>query len=495
MATGTGGWNEQPSGRHVDTPRPPPLFDPFCPDNMSHRPPGYRTPNPLPPLSEDSFSFDPQPARTQESAGAGPLPAQPNATQDNYASAPTATPAPTGRPTHSYMAQMATLQAYAPQGFVFTPVPDGGFGTHDFPDPEHLIHGMSSGRVAEIWRENGRTTLFLEIYGIRHPSPQRIRTLTDVVTAAFSAMTHTTGFRVISPVAAHPAHRRSSPSTFTLVNVPENIVEMVVNQRVWSSTLLTILAYRRAITLPDFLCRLVNLTQDPELDVARMVWEAFNGPHILPTLLRFARTNPRFNGMATEEAANVVLSSLRVHITTLDDNRLVAAVYCTSPAATIHEWREWRDAVRRAPFVSDIQEATVAQLALCAGCHSAAHPTDLCPYPTLPGWNAPPLRPRPQAVGNVADLGPSSLTAQGDAAGPSNFNSNRSQRGRGAPGAGRGGGGGRQNNGRRGANGNGNGNNNGGGSGYKNGDGGKRGRDAYNGDRYDRYDHDHDSYL
>ncbi|KAL1939369.1 hypothetical protein VTO73DRAFT_9925 [Trametes versicolor] len=489
----TGGWDDRswsaPStSTRNDTPRPPPLVDPFCPSNMSHRPPNYREPMSFEMPRDVSFNL---PAVTEEAppeAGLVPSQIHPEHGSGQLPSTSSAPPATTARRTHTYIAQMATLQAYSPQGFVFTAAPDGGFGPHDFPDPEHLIHGMASGRVADIWRENGRTTLFVENYGIRHPSPRLIRTLTDGVTAAFSAMTRTTGFRVIEPVAAHPAHRWSSPSTFTLTGVPEHVVDAVVNQRVWLSTFLTLLAYRRAITLPNFLCRLVDLTQDPELDVARMVWEAFNGPSILPTLLRFARGNSRFNGMGTEEAANIILSSLRVHVTTLDDNSLVAAVYCDSPAATVSDWREWRDTVRRASFRFGDQIATVAQLALCAGCHSAAHSTELCPLPLLPGWNAPPPRPRPrpQPARDTTDLGPSSLTAQGDVAGPSTFN--RSMRGRGSSNSNRGGGGGgRQGNGRRGVgNGNGSGGGNGGGNGGGKGNGGKRGRNGYDGNHYDR---------
>ncbi|EIW55532.1 uncharacterized protein TRAVEDRAFT_50018 [Trametes versicolor FP-101664 SS1] len=421
-------WSDRSENSSNIPARAPLLPEPFCPDNMSHRPPNYRPPTPFP-RGYDGV-LDTAPRSSGNGAGPSSRAARALTQREPPQSGQSPSPFPQDGRFHTYVAQMATLQAYAPQGFGFTPAPAGGFGPHDFGDPEHLIYGMASDRVEELWQEEPTTTALIEVHGTRHPSPQLIQAQTDLITTVVAAATNETDFRVIGPEAEHPTRRKYSPSTYALVKLRATAILALVTQRIWSSELITLSVFRRVITLPDFLCLLEGVKQHPELDIARTVWETFNGPHILPALLRYLRANPKYNRMHQEVAANIVLSSLRVHVTALNNGNLVAAIYCTSPAATVAEWRVWRDTILRAPFHVRDDVVIPSQPSLCGGCHSASHPTDLCPYPGVPDWHATPQRSRLAITqrDNV-DLGPSTATLQGDQAGPSTYN--RSLRGRG----------------------------------------------------------------
>ncbi|KAL1937247.1 hypothetical protein VTO73DRAFT_13916 [Trametes versicolor] len=176
---------------------------------------------------------------------------------------------------------------------------------------------------------------------------------------------------------------------------------------------MTTLTLPQSPYLGHFLFNLGGFAHDNDGDIIRTVWETFNGPQILPTIMRLACGNPAFSNVSPEEAASVILASLEVQVSTLDNGNLVAA---------------WRDGMLGVRFRSLFNStATARRASRCAGCHSASHLTHLCPFPTVPGWNTPPPTDRDQ----LPSLCPAGQpTAQGDPNAPARFG--RNLRGRGA---------------------------------------------------------------
>ncbi|KAI9069622.1 hypothetical protein FKP32DRAFT_1671216 [Trametes sanguinea] len=315
-------------------------------------------------------------------------------------------PSQSGRAT-TYTSQLATMQAYAPQGYDWTPTPPGGFPAHDFPDPEHLTRGMAADRLQALGREDLDGIVLIEVHGVRNPTPAQTRQITDSLTAAISSITAESAFRVVPP-------ETNSSSTWAIVRLSPRGVGTVVNRRAWASRPLTFYGYPPRLPIPRFLCVLGGFAHDRDGDILHTVWSTFNGPHILPSILNLVQSNPAYANMSPDEAANAVLSSLEVRVSCLDNGNILAAVYCDSPTASIPRWREWRDAIARVPFRSLFNSTAHARRpTLCDGCHGASHPTHLCPMQDVPGWVAPAM------TSNRSHAGPSRPHNPFDAPGPS----------------------------------------------------------------------------
>ncbi|KAI9060723.1 hypothetical protein FKP32DRAFT_1678679 [Trametes sanguinea] len=350
----------------------------------------------------------------------GPSPERPLYRPADLAPPPANAPAVRQRTT--YTAQMATLRAYAPQGFSFTAPPEAGFEPHDFPDPEYLLRGMAPDRMQALWAEEDAGTVLLELYGPRTATPGRIRQLTDSITAAIASITGETDFRVVPPeLEWHDQVEEVDDSAiFAAVRLTPAGARTLTSQRVWSSPTVTFFAYPRLTPIPTFLCTLGGFAHDRDGDIIHTVWATFNGPRILPAILQLVQTNPAYMDRAPDEAANAVLSSLTVQVSYLDNGNIIAAVYCESPTNSLTRWREWRDLIASTPFRSLFNSTARARRPrLCDGCHSASHPTHLCPLPDLPGWNAPPLRTPATWPGANALTAPPSADDTAAPAGPS----------------------------------------------------------------------------
>ncbi|KAH9850866.1 hypothetical protein C2E23DRAFT_860887 [Lenzites betulinus] len=290
---------------------------------------------------------------------------------------------------------LATLQPYAPQGITFTPVPEGGYPPHDFGDPEQLLWGLSREFIADLWAQPEGTVVLLQIHGEHYPPAGRVRQITEQLTAAVRVLTSEAGFRIVAPEPQRDARgaQLTSPTTWAAVRLSPQGANTLISRRVISGGPTTFYAYERAIRFPTFLVALGGFTEDEGGEIMEAVWATFNGPQILPVIIRLARTNPALATLSPEDAAAAVISSLIVRVQTMDNGNNIASIYCESPTNSVHMWRRWRDVVAQTPFRSFLNRTGTARTAsICAGCHSVSHPTHLCPHPAVPGWNGPPVQ-------------------------------------------------------------------------------------------------------
>lgn len=339
----------------------------------------------------------------------------------------TSTALNTGR---TYTSRLATLEPYAPQRLAFTPAPAQGWDTIHRIDPEELLGGVDPEKLAGLLEEDPNSTVMVRLYGVRHPTPNQVREATENLTTLTREATRETGFKIIPPDASAYSEgtQRGEPPVWAIVRLSRGAAQRFVNGQVFSSQLLSAFTAALDSSPGRFLFNLGGFTHDDDGDIIRTVWETFNGPQILPSIIRLARGNPAFSNMSPEEAASVVLASLEVQVSTLDNGNLVAAVFCDSPTASTPLWRQWRDNMLGIRFRSLFNStATVRRPSRCGGCHSASHLTHLCPFPAVPGWYTAPPADRDLAQSQRPTLGRN--TAQGDPNAPARFQ--RAPRGRG----------------------------------------------------------------
>lgn len=331
-----------------------------------------------------------------------------------------------------YTARLSTLEPYVPQRLVFTPAPEQGWDTIHRNDPEELLASVDREKLPGLLEEDAECTVMVQIYNLHNPSTAQIREITENLTLLTREITGETTFKIIPPEAARndESSPRHATPVWPIVRLSREGARALIEGQVYSAPLITALTSPRPPRLGRFLFNLGGFGHDDDGDIIRTVWETFNGPQILPNIMRLARGNPAFSNVSPEEAASVILASLEVQVSTLDNGNLVAAVFCDSPTASLPLWRQWRDGMLGIRFRSLFNSTATARRATrCAGCHSASHLTHLCPFPMVPGWNAAPPTDREQTTLQRPTTGGQS-TAQGDPNAPARFG--RNPRGRGA---------------------------------------------------------------
>ncbi|KAH9853532.1 hypothetical protein C2E23DRAFT_884704 [Lenzites betulinus] len=336
-----------------------------------------------------------------------------------------------------FVGKMATLQPYEPQGFVFTPAPEGGFGTHDFRDQFYLIRDIHPDKVRQIIDEPNGTTILVEPWGACEQSATALRLMTARITAAIASETKETAFRVVQPEPDRTGRPKTHAGTWAVIRLSSPAAERMAEQRMWSDKTITFCVHRWDFRTPKLVVRLKDLDLEHDEDLVQMVWETFNGPYVLPHIRSLIDAGHVYPVDAPpEELANYILGSLNVQVTKMGGKAVEAAVYCEPPSIKIPEWTQWREAVASAPFSTLLSRATAVIPTPCQGCHNAAHSAEYCPYPLLPGWNGP----KSAVVARPQKIVPhySGAVTQGDPASYRSFSDAARGFARGAPGPGRG---------------------------------------------------------
>ncbi|KAI9058605.1 hypothetical protein FKP32DRAFT_1680345 [Trametes sanguinea] len=360
-------------------------FAPSTPSIGLQRPP---TPRPLPSL----LPRPPSPFQL-------PSPALPRAfpALDNFR--------PPGSPTaHVQHPQLAMLAGPMPPpvlpiadiasmtGYQFTPPPPGGFPHVLFPEHDSLLNGLSELRARAIL-DPLRNPVLVQLWNVAYPSHADVANLTSAITGAVQSITGIYNFLVVppEPIWAAPGVPNSAPFTWAIFSLPPDAVHRLVDGRVWSAPAITFFAYPRPTGLPDHLFALNGFTNNFEDAILQAVQAVFYSPDAIADLIPLLQTNPDFQGRTINEAVRDFLHTLRVDSIDLRNGQFIATVATQPPSHDPDAWRDWRDRMANLPYPTGLSGTGVRRPpSLCAGCHSAAHPTHHCPFRLIPGWNAPP---------------------------------------------------------------------------------------------------------
>lgn len=281
-------------------------------------------------------------------------------------------------------------------GLAFTPPPVNGFPAVVFSEPDGVFAGLANARVSALTGTgtNRVPAVVLQVHNAASPPPHEVRAITAAIADTIRRITGELNPLVVPPEREWSAvndRRVNAPITWAVLGISDDAVRRILAQTTWSTTAITLHVYEPAIRIGRFMFVVGGFAHDHNGSVLNAVFAVFVGTVILPTIFALVQTNPQFVDVSAEAAVRAILASLEVRVSTLQNGNLLAAVFCDSPTQSIPRWREWRDTVAAQPFPSPLNSTGIARRTVpCAGCHGGDHPTHLCPFQDVQGWNAPP---------------------------------------------------------------------------------------------------------
>lgn len=361
--------------------------------------------------------------------------------------------------TATYNAAMHPHLYSVPLSSPFTSVPPGGFPVVHLADPDGLFRGLSRARGVALREE--KSCFIARLHNFDSSSQHELRQATTIVANIVTQASGEANPLVVAPerdsTNGPPSRLGPNPLSFAVIGISAEAVLRMLRQSAWSTLIGTIHVFRAVIEPTPFMFVAGGFAHDHNGCILNAIFAVFSGPDVLPYTTQLVQSHPDFVGVPPEDAARTILASLVVRVSTLQNGNLQAAVFCTPPTLTASRWVEWRGRVASRPFPHPLNSTGFARRqAPCAGCHGEDHPTHLCPFPSVPGWNAPapgttwgqaglafgngaqppPPPPPPPAAGGFASRGRSQSTRKG--ANSSMFNGHRRDQQGGGPGAGSG---------------------------------------------------------
>ncbi len=271
-----------------------------------------------------------------------------------------------------------------------TPIPREGDPEVHRQDPETFLQGMSDDWVREVWADTPGTSFTLHTFNPRFTRSygSNRRTAADI-RSAVRRITNETNFRVIAPDQS-PNNRGRGPLAWAVTGLSREGVDIILRRRTWSFKTIMFFPQRRALEIPSHLLSLEGFLEDNVEGIHAAVRSTFERPQIRQRIEQMLRANPEYATIPIDEAFRRLMSSLRVTVYTLDNDTVVANVFLCSPTRSVRVWRQWVQELRVLTFGSyHTAIARARRISTCAGCSGTDHPTHLCPFPGMQGWNGP----------------------------------------------------------------------------------------------------------
>ncbi|TFK79227.1 hypothetical protein K466DRAFT_606305 [Polyporus arcularius HHB13444] len=271
-----------------------------------------------------------------------------------------------------------------------TPIPHEGDPEVHHHDPEAHLRGLSDDWIQEVWMDPSGTSITLSTFNPRFTRSYGAnrRTASDI-RQAISSITGESTFLVIAPDQAS-MHRGTGPVEWAVTGLTTDGVELLLRRRVWSLKYITFFPRRRTLETPRLLLALEGFLDDNIENIRNAVRSTFERPQIRKRIEQMLRANPEYADIPGDEAFRRIMSSLSISVYTLDNGTIVANVFLRSPTQSIRVWRLWSQELRNITFGSyHTAIARARRITTCAGCSGADHPSHLCPFIRMAGWNGP----------------------------------------------------------------------------------------------------------
>ncbi|KAI0706716.1 hypothetical protein C8T65DRAFT_696189 [Cerioporus squamosus] len=297
----------------------------------------------------------------------------------------------------------------------FMPLPASGVAPLHLDDPEALLKGLAAERVHVIFRQPQSTMVLVRIYNGGVPRAHNVKQQSDALAEAITTITNATDFIIVPPAQSwnHELSQQDQPMTWLVLRLVAAHVRTLVRQLLWSSHRISFVALNRDLRFSRFIGRIGYYTHNVDQDIENSIRRTFAGPLILPSVRSLVASHPHIQPDQVDPAVDRVLKSLRVTVVTYPNGSIIANVYCDSPTHSVEAWRTWVAYVHTVPFWSDLNPTgSFLRPIRCAGCSGADHPTFMCPYALIAGWNGP----APGAAtieGPMAPLAPVTLPQAG----------------------------------------------------------------------------------
>ncbi|KAF8546649.1 hypothetical protein OG21DRAFT_1527693 [Imleria badia] len=210
----------------------------------------------------------------------------------------------------------------------------------------------------------------------------------------------------ISPPRPPSSQQMAMSNAFLVYDIPEQLAQTILAQRVWSTAKITFEAKAFAVTqLPPLLFTLIGFTILEVSTVHETVQRTWATQERCENIANIICTaDPSFTSTIEHDRLR---NAIQTFITTIQvehvDIKLPGGVpaLCFNimtnnpPSMDPRAWTNLCISLSTLKYHSNMDSTGKSQcMAPCAICHSHTHLTGLCPFPAIPGWNGPTTRPK-----------------------------------------------------------------------------------------------------
>ncbi|RDX49567.1 hypothetical protein OH76DRAFT_1482941 [Lentinus brumalis] len=260
-------------------------------------------------------------------------------------------------------------------------------------DPEAIIRGVKKAWIEAVWQDPTGTVVLIEVFNFQYTdNVQTVRVVVETLRKFVFVITGEDSMHVVPPELDDERLRgsRDAPRVFAVRGLTPTGAEALLSRCPWSFRAISFFAYRREIGPDTWLLALDGFLDENTQAITSAVRDVLEEPEQWQRLVTLTRGNPAFRGLSGPERADKVLDSITVKTWRLTNGNIVTNVFLIPPTRDTLKYREWTGDLRRRRYGKFINgTGTVRRVSNCMGCNSVEHPTHLCPFQDLPGWNGP----------------------------------------------------------------------------------------------------------
>lgn len=290
-----------------------------------------------------------------------------------------------------------TNRATLPQ---FTPIPNGGFPAVHMSHSAQIFDHLDN-RVLLAWFQVEHPKFLVRVFDHSGKDvAERAAILAERIRASISTIAEfvqkdAPPIRVSPPQPQGGREAKHLPTGFLVHKVTEETRNLILNQRIWSTTDLTFEALPFHCNHPPELlfCLSGFTTLDSEtiLQTVNDTWSREeNRSHIEELFSKCSLPD----GVPTYIATHNFIESARVELLDFKITGGLSVprfnVLAASPTNDAKTWTNLRSFLSALNYPTSLDGCGIATaLSACQICHSLAHPKGLCPFPLVTLWNGP----------------------------------------------------------------------------------------------------------
>lgn len=281
----------------------------------------------------------------------------------------------------------------------FTPSPEGGFPPIHLAHAAHLLDFVSSNTI-NAWLNVTGPKFLVRVFDYDGKDYETMNAiLTQRIRNVISEIMSTHKLEPINPRVAPPSpmegkNTKDFPKAFLVFDIPTEVANMVVHQRVWSSHEITIEA-RPFLSheLPtSFICLNGFTTANPDI-IAGAVRDKWTSPEILGKIVEILEKS-EIPLERCYDAAMYLCDSISVEFIDYKVAKAISLprfnIFATCPSNQPKTWTSLRVKLMTIHYPTPLDGTGIAiPFTTCTLCHSIGHPNGLCKYPDIPSWNGP----------------------------------------------------------------------------------------------------------
>ncbi|KAJ6537968.1 hypothetical protein B0H19DRAFT_1079063 [Mycena capillaripes] len=307
-----------------------------------------------------------------------------------YAAVVAGQPAATAANVHPASPLWLTADGLPPRGS-YTPTPPGGFP--EFMYSRALLYQGIPNDLKALYDAVDQPKFFLVVSGGNGVIMQTHGLIRDAIGNFINIPP--TDFQLGTPpsVANGP-----NPVLWLVAGIPMNLAQAIVSQRVLTSRHITLFAISYEMPVNGFVGTYIGLTL-PNTPAGATIAQGLFRDAVLANgdISQFVQTHCDAFGpqVSAEQALDIFVTSIAVVALQVTVNKTVTVswqLHVVSPTNDHDTWLQLCRLFGRLSIMTALCSTARLQRAFrCHLCPSIAHPTDLCPFPALPGWLGPTL--------------------------------------------------------------------------------------------------------